>query len=109
MMPRDFSKKQKAELRRLNDLAWERELSSALTALRREFERFESGELNPFDLSDKIHEFHDHTARDLYKRYVDTNPFAVPSAISRGIIERSEVTPALLELLEPTIKHLEEW
>ncbi len=36
MMFRNFSKKQKAELRQLNDLAWERELSSALTALRRE-------------------------------------------------------------------------
>lgn len=109
-MPRDFTKKQKAELRRLNDLAWERELSSTLADLRREFERFMAGELSPFDLSDKIHEFHDHTARDLYKQYAyATNVFAVPGAISRGVIKRSEVTPELLELLEPTIKRLEEW
>lgn len=109
-MARHFTKKQKAELRHLNGLAWERELSSALTDLRREFERFTAGELSPFDLSDKIHEFHDHTGRDLYKRYAyGTNIFAVPSAISRGIIKRSEVTPELLELLEPTIKRLEDW
>lgn len=108
-MARDFTKKQKAEIRRLNDLAWERELAAALDELRREFDALKLGEISPFDLSDRVHHFHDHTARDLYKCYADgRNFFAVPSAIVRGIIDRSEVSPEVLELLEPTMKDLSE-
>lgn len=108
-MSRDFTKKQKAEIRRLMGLAWERELTAALEELRGKFDAFKAGDLDPFDLSDTIHDFHDHTARDLYKRYAyGSNFFAVPSAISREVIKRSEVSPELLALLEPTIKHLEE-
>lgn len=106
-MPRDFTKRQKAEIRRLNDLAWERELSAALENLRREFDALKSGQISAFEMSDKVHQFHQHTARELYKCYGDgRNPFAVPGAIGRGVVQRAEVSPEVLELLEPTIKAL---
>lgn len=108
-MPRNFTKKQKAEVRRLNGLAWERELSVALDHLHRDFDALKSGDISAFDMSDRIHRFHDYTARDLYKCYTyGDSYFAVPSAIARGIIDRSEVSSELLKLLEPTIKDLSE-
>ena len=108
-MSRDFSKKQRAELKRLNGLAWERELATALDELFAQFGKWRSETISEFDLSDKLHEFHDHTARDLYKRYAfGDNFFAVPGAIARGIIRESEVSAALLEKLDSTTRQLQE-
>lgn len=108
-MALDYTKKQKAEIRRLNGLAWERELATALDELRRELDLLKDREMSAFDLADSVHHFHDHTARNLYKCYSDgRNFFAVPSAIVRGIIQRSEVSSEVLELLEPVLRDLSE-
>ncbi len=108
-MSRNFSKKQRAELKRLNGLAWERELATALDELFAQFGKWRCETISEFDLSDKLHEFHDHTARDLYKRYAyGDNFFAVPAAIARGIIRESEVSAALLEKLDSTTRQLQE-
>lgn len=84
-------------------------MAAAFDELRRELDLLKDREISAFDLADSVHHFHDYTARDLYKRYSDgRNSFAVPSAIVRGIIQRSEVSTELLELLEPVLKDLSE-
>ena len=104
-----LTKKQKKELRALQTLAWERELEQELTNLEEQFRRWRSGTIGVFDLSDRIHQFHDHEARDLYKYYsYRNNFFAVPDAIAKGIISESEVSRQLLEAISSDIQHLRE-
>jgi len=93
-------------MRALQALAWERELEKELTKLEDQFRSWRGGTIGAFDLSDRIHLFHDHEARDLYKCYSDrNNPFAVPVAIVKGIISESEVSRQLLEAISSDIQH----
>ena len=104
-----LTKKQKKELHALQALAWERELEQELTNLEEQFRRWRSGTIGAFDLSDRIHQFHDHEARDLYKYYsYRNNFFAVPGAIAKGIISESEVSRQLLEAISSDIQYLRE-
>ena len=104
-----LTKKQKQEMRALQALAWERELEQELTNLEEQFRMWRSGTIGAFDLSDRIHEFHDHEARDLYKYYsYRNNFFAVPGAIAKGIISESEVSSPLLEAISSDIQHIRE-
>ena len=96
-------------MRALQGLAWERELEQQLANLEEQFRRWRSGTIGVFDLSDRIHQFHDHEARDLYKYYsYRNNYFAVPGAVVKGIITESEVSSQLLEAISPDIQHLRE-
>ena len=102
-----LTKKQKQEMRALQALAWERELEQELTNLEEQFRRWRNGTIGAFDLSDRIHQFHDHEARDLYKYYSDwDNPFAVPGAIVKGIISESELSRQSLEAISSDIQHI---
>ena len=104
-----LTKKQKKELRSLQALAWERELEQELANLEEQFRNWRSGTIGAFDLSDRIHQFHDHEARDLYKYYsYRNNIFAVPGAIAKGIISESEVSRQLLETISSNIQHFRE-
>ena len=108
-MPRQFTKKQRAELKRLQDLAWERELENELASLEETFRSWRDGEIDAFDVSDEIHQFHDKRARRLYSFYLSRdNPFAVPSAIAKGIIRESEVSDELIALLRDSIEDIKE-
>lgn len=57
-----------------------------------------------FDLSDKIHEFHNGASRELYGRYTGLEPvIAVSRAVALGILSEAEVGPDLLKKLEREI------
>ena len=56
-------------LRNLTDIARQREMERALSDLESKFATWRSGELSCFALNDVIHEFHDGTSRDIWKRY----------------------------------------
>ena len=92
----EWSKKQRRELRELQGIAWERELATALEVLRGDFDAWARGEISAFDLSDRIHEFHDGKSRELFNRYSDSsNEFAILRAIASGIIAESELSDEL--------------
>lgn len=104
-----LTKKQKQEMRALQAMAWERELEQELTSLEEQFRSWRGGTIGAFDLSDRIHQFHDHEARDLYRYYsYRNNFFAVPVAIAKGIISESEVSRQLLEAISSDIQHIRE-
>ena len=108
-MSRDFTKKQKAEIRKLQGLAWKRELEEELGSLESNFEAWRNSEIDAFDLSDLIHKFHDGESRQLYKYYTYRNsPYAVPSAIAKSIISESEVSKELLDIIAGDIQHFRE-
>ena len=79
------SRKEAAQLRALAAEAWEAELRLALQALFEDFSRWSGHELDSFELSDRIHKFHDGISRELYKRYTALPAqAAVEYAIARG-------------------------
>jgi len=61
-----FGKAQRKELRRLAEVAHERELSTALAALDAQCQEWHAGTLNVHELRDAVHQFHNGVARDLY-------------------------------------------
>lgn len=98
----DWTKKERQVLNQLVDLAYERELSQALRDLEQEFARWHNGEASPFAVSDAIHQFHDHRARELYNFYVMfRNPaLTVTIALRNGVLQANEVPAGLLPGLQ---------
>jgi hypothetical protein len=104
MKPREFTKAQRREVRRLAALAHERELSQAVGVLRLELDRWQRGEMSVFDLNERIHQFHNGASRDLYKRYaMGDEGWSVAAAVVRGVLQESEVEASILERLQGVI------
>jgi hypothetical protein len=100
--PPKITKSQRALLRELADEAWNAELSDHLLELYEDFGRWADAGMSAVDLVEKIHEFHDGLARELYKRYATLEPTtSVAKAIAFGIIDQK----ALGESLGPKLAH----
>jgi hypothetical protein len=100
MNAKSLSKAERRELRQLVELAHDRELSSAAADLMARFADWRAGKMNVFELNEQIHRYHDGPSRDLYKTYVIGKArWSVASAIARGVLKESEVSPVILESL----------
>ncbi|TDO92001.1 hypothetical protein DFR79_10827 [Halanaerobium saccharolyticum] len=106
----DFSKKTKKEIRRLAGLAHERELEKALADLNLKFKQWEKKELDPFELDDEIHKFHNKISREIFKKYnsSDMKDHYVAIAIANGIIDKDEVAPEAYHELEFLIERIKD-
>ena len=94
------TKANKRKLRQLAGVAYERELCAELAKLEVEFTRWRAGEIDPFELSDRIHRFHDGPSRDLYVRYTRVPPSqTVASALALQILQEEEVPSEVREQL----------
>jgi len=99
-----WSKKQRRELRELQGLAWERELEEAMQSLRKDFNHWEGGEIAVFELSDRIHKFHNGRSRELYNMYSGSlNNWWIGNTIARGVIDESELSDDLRDVLKDDI------
>lgn len=108
-MRQDLNRKQRAEMSKLHELAWRRELGRELSKLYETFQSWRDGEFDAFDLTDSIHRFHDGESRKLYGFYAnDSSSHAVPSAIARGIISESAVSSELLQAIHHDIQRFQE-
>ena len=105
---RETPKRIKRLLREWASVAHDRDLREALADLRAHFDRLDRGEITPFELNDVIHNFHDGTSRDIWKRYASNmlEP-AVASAVVAGVIVKEELPPELVEHLASTIAFYE--
>jgi hypothetical protein len=105
-----YSKKTKKEIRRLAGLAHERELKKALSDLNVKFKQWEKQELDPFELDDEIHHFHNKISREIFKKYNSYNmeDHFVAVAIVDGIIDKSEVAPKAYQELELLIERIKD-
>jgi hypothetical protein len=99
-----WSKKQRRELRELQGLAWERELEIALRLLRRDFDAWEKEEITAFEVSDRLHEFHNGRSRELFIAYSGSlKPDWILRAIAIGVIDETELSEDLRSVLENDI------
>ncbi|HZM46874.1 MAG TPA: hypothetical protein VFC14_18800 [Burkholderiales bacterium] len=97
----EYSKKERVELRRLASQAYERELGSHLAELDKSFSEWRNGTLSSSDLSQKIHEFHQHAARDVWSMYQTPHEaMLVTRALELGILRDAEVPATLREKLK---------
>ena len=79
-MAGNHEKARRRQLRKLKGMAHERELGAALGKLHEQFVEWRSGRLNPFELNDRIHRFHQETARDIWRIYSGPAHEALPVA-----------------------------
>lgn len=92
-------------MRSLAQEAWESELRDALTELFEDFGKWADDGMSAFDLSDKIHEFHNDISRELYGRYTTLGPeILVSRAIALGIVGEDALDQPLLEKLARSIQ-----
>lgn len=102
------SKANQRKLRELAGVAYTRELAAELSKLEKSFAQWRSGEINPFELNDRIHQFHDGVSRDLFVRYRDLPPFlAVARAVAFHLLQEDEIPSEILNDLESVIRFVE--
>jgi hypothetical protein len=95
-----FTKSERKELRRLASLAYERELGKALRELEENFRQWKKSKISVFELSDRIHKFHNGIARDLWSFYeTGHTELSVRHAIAEGIILETKVSQGILDKL----------
>jgi hypothetical protein len=103
------TKANRRKLRELAGVAYSRELATELSKVERDVARWRSGEIDPFELSDRIHRFHNGISRDLYVAYRDLSPhLSVARAVAYGILEPTEIPPEILAALGSDIDFFEE-
>jgi hypothetical protein len=102
MQQNELPKAIKKAMRSLVGLAHETELGKTLEELHGDFERWKSGGIDSFELSDRIHKFHDGPNRDIYLRYssgLDLR-FLVRYALQKGLIQKAAVPNEVWPYLE---------
>ena len=103
-MPDRWTKRQKRELRELQEIAWERELGAALEDLQKDFHSWRNGDISPFELNDRIHRFHNGRSRKLFNTYSGSlDTFFLEFVVARGVIGESEISEDLLAVFRPHI------
>ena len=104
-MTRNGDKIRQKRLRQLAAMAHERELAAALQALHQQFDEWQTKKIDTFELSDRIHQFHQKTAREIWKMYVNADHNQAALLVSRAlklkILAADEVGQDLVEQLAP--------
>jgi hypothetical protein len=105
----NLTKEQRQRIRALGAVAHERELSDALAKLESEFKGWRAGEVDAFEMAQKIHRFHQGPARELFSKYDHaTLDLAVAQALHREILSQEEAGPLVMQALESTLAFLRE-
>jgi hypothetical protein len=98
----------KRQVREWAGIAHERDLRKALSELRAQFDLWDRGEIDSFDLNQRVHRFHQDTSREIWKRYATTHlEPAVASAVVAGVLGKEELTPELLHHIAGLIEFYE--
>ena len=101
-MNEELPKSIKRSLRMLAERAYEVELRRALMDLSRDFDRWKQGEIDSFELKERIHKFHDGPAKEIYLRYTSNADLRllVAYAVRENLIEQESIPPEVLPYLE---------
>jgi hypothetical protein len=79
-------------------VAHERDLRDALTELRRQFDRWDRGEIDSFELNELVHKYHNGASREIWKRYATSHLLpAVASAVAAGVLRTDELPSELVQ------------
>lgn len=95
-----LSKKEKRELRELVGECYEEHLTDLLENLYEDFQKWGGKHINAFELTDRIHEFHNKQSRELYNMYVLSPPeIAIIYALRNNLISKAGIKEDLLNKL----------
>src|SRR6266542_7169140 len=98
----------KRQVREWAGIAHERDLRKALGELRAQFDLWERGEIDAFELNERVHRFHQDTSRENWKRYATTHlETAVASAVAAGVLRKEELPSELLQHIDGLIEFYE--
>jgi len=103
---KEYTKTIRRELQSLNELAHERYLDRALGQLQQQFSRWESKEIDGFDLKEIIHQFHNGPAREFYVYFGGSqrmNDSRVAKALVEGLLKESEISAETLAAISRRI------
>jgi len=104
----DVPKRIKRLVREWAEIAHDRDLRQALGELRVQFDRWERGEIDSFELNDLVHRFHQDTSREIWKRYATSHlEPAVASAVVAGVIRKEELPAELVQHIAGLIEFYE--
>lgn len=105
---REPTKSVKRALRSLSAVAHEEELRRALLPVATAFEEWRAGRLGSGELTERIHDFHQGPARELFKKYNSgLLEYAVAQAIVAGVLDREAVPADVLDHCRQAIELLE--
>lgn len=105
MPEKELPKPIKRALRSLSQIAHEAELRRALSELSHHFDRWKAAEIDSFELSDRIHEFHDGLSREIWLRYnsrVDLRVL-VSYAVKGGLIKEDSIPDKVLPYIKDVL------
>jgi hypothetical protein len=104
----EVPKRIKRLVREWAEIAHDRELRKALSELRVQFDRWERGEIDAFELNDLVHRFHQDTSREIWKRYDTTHlEPAIASAVAAGALPKEELPAELVQHIAGLIEFYE--
>ena len=88
----DLPKPIKKAFRAIIASAHEAELRRALEGVRESFEEWEAGNIDSFELADRIHTFHSEANREIFLRYTGRlDPrFLLERALGEGLMRRNQ-------------------
>jgi hypothetical protein len=106
----EYPKAVKRQLRQLAGILHERAVREHLDRLADDFQDWRAGKLDTWELTDRIHRFHDGPSRDLYKQYEYGQPdLLVAHALAHGLLGESEVSPEVRQALAGRIDLFRKW
>lgn len=102
----EYTKRERAELRRLAGQVYEWELGRELQTLDESFRKWREGKILSSELSDAIHDFHQHAAREIWSMYQRLQP---ANAVARGLLIGALLEEAISQGLREKIKALSKY
>lgn len=105
MLQKELPKPIKRALRSLSQVVQEAELRQALSQLSHYFDRWKTAGIDSFELSDRIHEFHDGLNRQIWVRYnsrVDLRVL-VSYALKEGLIKGESIPESVLPYIRDVL------
>lgn len=108
LMMQEVPKRIKRLVREWAGIAHDRDLRNALSELRAQFDRWDRGEIDSFELNELVHRFHQNTSREIWKRYATTHLApAVASAVVAGVLHKEELPADLVQHIAGLIEFYE--
>ena len=97
----ELTKSQKRRLREIADECYCEALENALGNLYEDFQKWGGKQISAFELDERIHLYHQKTARELYKMYSGNDVFTkIAFALNTGVISIDAIDSDLLPLFE---------
>jgi hypothetical protein len=104
----EVPKRSRRLVREWAGIAHDRDLRSAFCVLRAQFDRWDRGEIDSFELNELVHRFHQDTAREIWKRYATTHlEPAVAAAVAAGVLRKDELPAELVQHIAGLIEFYE--